>query len=363
MNVKYNIVSNDQEQSSVTVFFGRDILLATKDHPNFGRIVNALETGEDNIETLHGLFDVGVGIVKNFQRLSERVTVTHGKLYLDGDEMDTALTQAILRFHAEGNDDFKPLVAFLEKLQQNPNPVSVQQLFRWLRDKHYAFAPDGDFIAYKGVRTGTKGVGYESINAGTAFVNGEVMKGSIPNKPDTIIEMPRSQVTFDPKQGCSTGLHAGNWRYAKEFSQGAVLRVKINPRDVVSVPTDSNDEKLRVCRYKVLNIVTAEDTQSLFVPDLERTAKVVTKPAPPKPVLVPAAAPIPQKPKGKATRQHAYPEYYEQFTKRHFEQLTVKELTWLAKEWELEGITSKTTKAVIIVALVKEARARKKTWA
>lgn len=360
MNVKYNVVSNDDEQTSVTVFFGRDILLATKDHPNFGRIVNALETGEDNVDTLHALFDVGVAIVKNFEHLSERVTVSHGKLYLDGDEMDTALSQAILRFHAEGNDDFKPLVAFLEKLAQNPNPVSVQQLFRWLRDKHYAFAPDGDFIAYKGVFTSGKGM-YESVNAGTAFVNGAVMKGKIPNKPDTIIEMPRSKVTFDPKQGCSTGLHAGNWRYAKEFSQGAVLRVKINPRDVVSVPTDSNDEKLRVCRYKVLNIVTAEDTQSLYVPDLERTAKVVVKPAP-KPVAVPAVA-VPEKaekPKGKRTAQKAFPEYYEQFTKTHFEMLTVKELTWLAKEWELSttGI-----KANLVARLVKEARARKKTWA
>lgn len=363
MNVKYNIVSNDDEQTSVTVFFGRDILLATKDHPNFGRIVNALETGEDNVDTLHALFDVGVAIVKNFEHLSERVTVSHGKLYLDGDEMETALSQAILRFHAEGNDDFKPLVAFLEKLAQNPNPLSVEQLFRWLRDKRYAFAPDGDFIAYKGVRTGTKGVGYESVNSGTAFVNGAVMKGSIPNKPDTIIEMPRSKVTFDPKQGCSTGLHAGNWRYAKEFSQGAVLRVKINPRDVVSVPTDSNDEKLRVCRYKVLNIVTAEDTQSLYVADLERTAKVVTKPVP-KPDLkvVPEKEEKP-KPKGKRTAQKAFPEYYEQFTKTHFEMLTLAELRWLAKEWELQDIASKTPKATVVAVLVKEARARKRTWA
>ena len=34
-----------------------------------------------------------------------------------------------------------------------------------------------------------------------------------------------------------------------------VVVCKVNPRDVVSVPTDSNFGKLRVCRYEVVSVL------------------------------------------------------------------------------------------------------------
>lgn len=354
--IRFNYVQNDGEGSSVSVFIGRDCLLATREHPNFLQIVARLEAGEDDPDTVRALFDVGVRLIQKFSRLSERVTVATGKLFFDGDEMNNELAQAILRFNAEGNEDFNPLVNFLEKIEQNPNPHSRDHLFRWLKNKSFGICPDGDFIAYKGVHQNDN-----SSNSGTAIVNGETVKGQIPNKADTIIEMPRSQVMFDPAQGCSTGLHAGNWGYASSFvSGGKVLRVKINPRDVVSVPVDSSEQKLRVCRYKVMNVVKAQDKELLYVPDYERTAKVPVKPVKPEPKA--KKEPAESAPKGKRTVQTVYPEYYEQFKKNHFETCTQKELAWLAKEWEIEGATSKTKKEELVAALVKEARARLKTW-
>jgi hypothetical protein len=34
-----------------------------------------------------------------------------------------------------------------------------------------------------------------------------------------------------------------------------MLEVHVNPRDVVSVPTDSNWQKVRCCRYKVVDVI------------------------------------------------------------------------------------------------------------
>jgi hypothetical protein len=54
--------------------------------------------------------------------------------------------------------------------------------------------------------------------------------------------------------GCSVGLHVGTYDYASNFTLN-VLEVHVNPRDVVSVPTDSNWAKVRCCRYVVIKEV------------------------------------------------------------------------------------------------------------
>jgi len=55
--------------------------------------------------------------------------------------------------------------------------------------------------------------------------------------------------------GCHTGLHVGTYAYASNFGQGALLEVQVNPRDVVSVPTDCSAAKMRTCRYVVVDTI------------------------------------------------------------------------------------------------------------
>jgi hypothetical protein len=118
-----------------------------------------------------------------------------------------------------------------------------------LSDKNYS-----DLVKYP----------YESINTGRAIVDGKVYSGAIPNGVGAVVEMPRGEVQHDPSVGCHTGLHAGTHDYASNFSQGKVLLVEINPRDVVSVPTDCNWQKIRTCRYTVKDISEAKITTTLY---------------------------------------------------------------------------------------------------
>lgn len=353
--MKYNITTNDGELSSITVFHGGNTHVATAEHPAFARIVEAAQNPDTNSDELVDMFDLAVAVGARFQRLSERVTAHAGRIYLDGVEMNNVLTQTIAAYHAEGHDNVAPLVAFMEKIETNPNAHSREHLFRWMEKHHFAICPDGDFIAYKGLAAGDV-----SVSSGTALVNGVLTSGQIPNKPGTIIEMPRDQVQFDPKVGCSTGLHAGNWRYASTFGSGKTIRVKINPRDVVSVPVDSNDEKLRVCRYKVLDVVAAEDTSVLFVDAALKTLCVRAQ--------EPTAQPMPEKP-SKASKSKspapkkkaapAKPKWYEDFRKPDFSERPYKELQWLCKEWEVKVSTNK-AKPVLVDALTKAAAARRR---
>ena len=73
-----------------------------------------------------------------------------------------------------------------------------------------------------------------------------------------IIEIARSYVNHDPSQGCSTGLHVGTYAYAKGYARSALLEVHVNPRDVVSVPTDCDAQKVRVTAAKVVKAEAVE---------------------------------------------------------------------------------------------------------
>lgn len=336
------------------MFIGAEQFLATKEHPNFGRICGELEAKNSNPGFIRELFDTGIAIERKFTRVSERVMIKQGNIFFDGMPMNTVLADAIIRFQYDGQEDFMPLVNFMEKIETNPSEHSREHLFRWLSKHKFALAPDGDFIAYKGVSS--DGL---SVNAGSAIVNGVLVDGKIPNAPGTIVEMPRDLVTFNPEQGCSVGLHAGNWRYASTFSQ-KTLRVKINPRDVVSVPTDSQDEKLRVCRYRIIDQAQGED-KTMLILTLDKTARVnfeAMKPAAAKPRR--RAAPT------KSAPEIQYPEFYEEYNKKQMESLAVAELRWLAKEWEVKlpprqpGVPQ--GKPDLVKLLLKEARNRKRSW-
>lgn len=197
------------------------------------------------------LFNLAKAVSERFSRLTERVSTANGRLYFDGDEVANALAAQVIRFLDEGVDDWQPLVNFFEKVEANPNEHSREQLYRWLDRHDFTITPSGDFVGYKGVGNDLK-----SIHSGPGIVDGVPMNGRLPNNPGSMVEIARSAVHHDPSVGCSTGLHVGTHGYASSF--GAVcLEVHVNPRDVVSVPTDCGDQKVRCCRYLVVGQVEA----------------------------------------------------------------------------------------------------------
>jgi hypothetical protein len=66
--------------------------------------------------------------------------------------------------------------------------------------------------------------------------------------------MVRAEVDDDRTRTCSYGFHASAYEYAKNFMtfEGKMVAVKINPADVVSIPADYGNQKLRCCDYTVM---------------------------------------------------------------------------------------------------------------
>jgi hypothetical protein len=257
MTAQYQI-TDDSEFSGAIVYIDGEPYTVADDHPAYDKIVAHLIGKVDDDDALLGLINPAKGAADKLTSLSERVSFAGGTIYFDGDPIVTAIADHIVRIFDQGAEkDWRPLVNFLEKVATNPSRQSREHLYHFIDDNKMTLHEDGDLIAYKGVNpNGTSShAGYGIVDGkvfGAIDDEGRLVKGEhLPNDVGSVIEIPRSMVDDDRGVACSTGLHVGAYSYASTFAS-KLLTVKVNPRDVVSVPHDSGNQKVRVSRYLVL---------------------------------------------------------------------------------------------------------------
>jgi hypothetical protein len=259
--------SEREEGKSLVVFIpgAAEPWVAVGSHPNFDAIKAACEAGD--LDEVLRLKDIVADVVSRFTRLGDRVTTRDRRIYFDGDEVHNSLTDKILDFY-EAEEDFAPLVNFFERVAFNPSSNSRDQLYDWIALKGLTLLPDGRFVAYKGV-SGDSTSGYRSGFRGHGFVNDvEFLNDYLPYAVGDDVRMPRAEVEDRPEQACAPGLHAGTYTYAEAYaSRGVMLRVTIDPADVVSVPRDGAGEKIRVCRFVIEEIINEPVEQLVLRPE------------------------------------------------------------------------------------------------
>ena len=275
MEVQYTLNTADDGTQFLSVFLvGGNRPPATTDstNPDFAEI---LEMVENDDPTALDMIDAATAALNKFEPLSERVTMNRGRLFFDGDQVHSSLADQVRRFLKDGVEDWKPLVRFLELVKMNPEPHSQEMLFDWTAKEDLTITADGYVVGYKSVNKADGG-GYLSIHTGTAFVNGERFEDQqIPQQVGDTVTMPRSAVVHNPREDCSVGLHVGTYSYADRFDGNVLLEVKVNPRDVVSVPQyDAN--KMRVCRYEIVGEVKEKYTTPVR-PTTTKRGKVTVK--------------------------------------------------------------------------------------
>jgi hypothetical protein len=183
--------------------------------------------------------------------------ITPENVFFHGEELPTVLAQKVRALHSEGLP-LNLFERFWQNLQQNPSANSVSELYDFLAYKELPITEDGCFLAYKGLEKDFWSI---SGNKKTKVVKGKVLPcGRIFNGVGESIEVQRRDVDDNREHHCSFGLHVGSLDYAKDFSKGAIVVVKVNPKDVVSVPSDYNCQKCRVSAYTVVSVFEAEIT-------------------------------------------------------------------------------------------------------
>jgi len=242
-DVRYTLVPN----KSITLFIKGNQKSYLSDDPLFNQIMKCIK--EETWDLLNKLMNPEVLI----EKLSKgTVKVIDGIVCVGTDagmrELPEELNSTVLEFM---NDKlpYDYLVKFAVKLFANPSESSVRQLYKYLVKNQFPICEDGDFIAYRKVTDNFT----------------DFRTGNFNNSVGSTVEMKREDVDPDPNVTCSRGLHAANWDYVHNSyyaGQGRIVAMKINPADVVSVPTDYNDAKMRVCKFYVLEEVKAEYTGS-----------------------------------------------------------------------------------------------------
>lgn len=243
-------------------------------HHHFDKIKNLVEDFTNNRILVEEFCKTFTQLVEPIQEVREKLTrvadVSDGRLsirgsrvFFDHDPVDPTLEAHILRLLNEDGSprnlsNWKAFAKFVEKLYANMDAHIRDQFFGWLSYESFTgsgftLTKDGNLIGYKGC-AGTPEMPV-SVHHGPAIVDGEPVNGAVPNVIGSTVEMARSKVTNDPRVGCAAGLHVGTYDYAKGWARGVLLTVEVDPRDVVSVPTDCDAQKIRVCRYKVIDSV------------------------------------------------------------------------------------------------------------
>jgi hypothetical protein len=225
-----------------------------KTDKNYAKILKTFELPKDEQESavreitnpLSKLNDKGFSINGD--------TVTY-----QGENLPSALVTKILSIVRDGLP-IEHFEKFWENLRENPSAQSVSELTDFLSYKELPITEDGYLIAYKGVKDD-----YFSAtgNKDTRVIQGTVNEqGQIFNGVGEVIEVARNCVDDDRTNECSFGLHCGSLNYARGFASRMVL-VKVNPKDVVSVPKDYSFQKCRVSKYEVLADFVEEITTSV----------------------------------------------------------------------------------------------------
>ena len=218
--------------NSVSMFpANRAPILIDSSHINFKAVVEAIKSKDWD----YALEMASVSAYINKVSYGN-VTVTDEAVFYKGQPLSSYLATTLHNFFIEGLP-VEHYCKFLDNLMSNPSMVSRNELYLFLEAANLPVTEDGCFLAYKAVTEDFR----------------DKHSGKFDNSPGVTHSMPRAEVNDDRNETCSYGFHAAAYEYAKGFmSHGdKLVAVKINPADVVSVPSDYDNQKLRTCKYTV----------------------------------------------------------------------------------------------------------------
>lgn len=235
-------IQNDN--SSVTLYVDGEMKVINSEHPNFSRIIAKL--AEKDWKEVHPLIDVKTA-VKSL--IGETIKFEKGGLFYKGEALHGALVERIIDIAKAGIRDITPFLRFLIKLRKNPSERARNELYGFLSSGKIPINEKGNILTYKRINSN-----YTDCHSGT-----------VDNSIGNTVFMHRGDVNDNSNITCSHGLHVCSYSYLGSFSGDRTVVCEVNPRDVVSIPTDYKNAKMRCCKYTVVKEIknNGEDVLAL----------------------------------------------------------------------------------------------------
>jgi hypothetical protein len=227
--------------SSVTVFLNGEVHTVSRGHINFEILMKALRAGD--WATVPSLLRPAEAVTSFATNGKDGEGFTHedGLIFLDGEPFCRSVSTMALRMMKEAADP-EPLRRFLRRVRRNPSRTAQEELLLFHAANDFMIDEEGFIIAFRGVNHNLR----------------DLHTNTFDNSPGQTVRMPRHQVDDRRDNTCSYGLHFGSLNYAKGFGARTVV-VRVDPENVVSIPSDYNNEKGRCCEFTVLAEITGNE--------------------------------------------------------------------------------------------------------
>lgn len=241
MRVPYTITTE-----SITLFHKGKLFNIPSTYRKFQELTEHLKKSVHDLAFIETIVNV-----KNLvERLSKgNIRILGDEVYYKQERVVNSLAERLVRLLDDGFE-IDPWLNFMENVMLNPSKDSKDRLFTFLEKNNSPFTEDGHFLAFKRIRENYK----------------DIYTGTMDNSPGQIVTMDRANVNPNINETCSRGLHVAASIYLNSFadaSNSKTVVCKVNPRDVVSIPVDYNDTKMRVCRYEVLSEVEVGEIKAI----------------------------------------------------------------------------------------------------
>lgn len=161
----------------------------------------------------------------------------NNKAYYKGIELSIDLFNVLkAAFEKQNGKNNKTIINFVNLLMQNPDKDVIRQIYPFLMHNDIKICNNGYLLTYKSIRKDFT----------------DHYTGTYDNSVGKYVKMDRDKVDPNPNKTCSHGLHVGSLSYVDRiYSNNIIVSCIVNPMNVVSIPTDYNGAKMRVCEYKV----------------------------------------------------------------------------------------------------------------
>lgn len=259
-------------------------------HIYFKRTKEALQAGDfAGIESLYNVSET----VK--QATNGEIDFSSNDIKVSGESTKYAIAERILN-GLQAGENMNKFKLFMANCHLNPSKLAIEELYQFLENCDLPITDDGCFLAFKKIRYDffdlysrtvphytpdhlTKIAAGPELLDGYYGARGEVSLSYVDEAGirHLQIAMPRDNVDSNRDCTCSSGLHFCSKTYLPHFgpdhtgedARVKIVIVKINPKDVVSIPSDYNLAKGRASSYVIMEVLQ-EDPETVFsVPGTE----------------------------------------------------------------------------------------------
>ena len=220
-----------------------------KDEDKYKKVLELI--GQNDEEAIIKLFDTATQIsTKLGVTITKEGLVTYVNKEGQVEQLPSSLNKTLVAMYEQDESSITPLIKFWEKVRLNPSYRVNRCLFDFIEANNIVINEKGNLIMYKIVkRTDDKEV----------FL--DLYTRKIEQRFNIEVRVLRQSVDDNIDVECSQGLHCCSWQYLPHYGSAvsghdAILLCEVDPTEIVAIPRDYNNSKIRTCAYTPLSEYT-----------------------------------------------------------------------------------------------------------